>query len=371
MWLAQVVQAGCVVLIAAATSLHMGRIWLLLYIAAFGLGAAETVFGNAAQSILPNVVAPAQLEAANGRQYATQTITEQFAGPPLGSLLFAAAAPLQFWLDALSFVLSAFLISRVRLAPSAGTAKPAAGPIRHDIAEGLRWIARHRLIRTFALLLAATNMAGQLAMSTLVLFAVRELHVGARGYGVMLAGGAVGGVVGGLVARRVVARLGTRGAIIAASALGTASVLVVGLFIRNPYLMPVCTAASGLSRHGVECRDRLAAPADHPGPAARAGQQRVPARRLGFDADRRRAGRCDRGDVGAARAVAGGRRDPARSTGDPGRGAPRVSVRGRDRRAAHDRPGYRNLPEVVMIEGWSRSTTSGGWRCPCRVPRST
>ncbi len=243
MWLAQLVQAACVVLIAVVATFHIGHIWLL-YAAAFGLGAGETVFGNAAQSMLPNVVAPAQLEATNGRQYATETVTEQFAGPPIGGLLFAAAAAVPFWLDAVSFVFSAVLIARIRLVAALPRTGPDTGATRRsmwrDIAEGLRWVARHRLIRTLALLLAATNLAGQLAWSTMVLFAVRELHVGPHGYGFLLAASAVGGVAGGLAGRRAVARLGTRGAIIAGSAIGASAMLTVGLFARNPYVMALC-----------------------------------------------------------------------------------------------------------------------------------
>ncbi len=250
MWLAQGVQCVVVLGIALAALLGGGRIWLL-YAAAFALGVAETVFDNSAQSMLPRVVAKAQLETANGRQYATETVASSFLGPPVGSLLFAAAAPLPFWLDALSFAISALLIARIRLAPT--VAGPVAGAvpsrqsISRDIGEGLRWLAGHRLLRTLALLLAATNLAGQLANSTLVLFATRTLHVGTGWFGLLLAGSALGGVVGGLVSQRVVARLGTRRAILSASAVGALVSLTVGLFVRSPYLMALLLAVAGFS----------------------------------------------------------------------------------------------------------------------------
>src|ERR1700677_852590 len=61
-------------------------------VAAFGLGVGEVVFSNASQSVLPQLVRAEQLPEANGNQYAVQTIGQEFAGPPLGSLLFTAAA---------------------------------------------------------------------------------------------------------------------------------------------------------------------------------------------------------------------------------------------------------------------------------------
>jgi MFS family permease len=95
MWTAQLVQALAVVGVALAAVLPGGRIWML-YIASFALGSAQTIFGNAAQSVLPQIVLPSQLEKANGRQYAVETITDGFVGPPIGSLLFAASAALPF-----------------------------------------------------------------------------------------------------------------------------------------------------------------------------------------------------------------------------------------------------------------------------------
>ena len=284
MSIAQTVQAIAVGLAAIVAIIPDGRIWMI-YVTSFALGAAETVFSNAAQSMLPTVVATAHLEAANGRQYATETVTQQFIGPPLGSLLFAAALPatrsLPFWLDALSFAVSALLIARIRIAPTAASAPAdiaaaipadraavavfatggtgAAGgeptpsapsprsTMRHDIAEGLRWLVHHRLLRTLAILLAVTNMAGQIANSTFVLFATQQLHVGTRGFGVLLAASAIGGVVGGLASRRIVARLGTRRAIITGATIGAASAAVVGLLARDAYVMIACLAASAFS----------------------------------------------------------------------------------------------------------------------------
>jgi MFS family permease len=240
MWTAQLVQAVAVVSVALAAALPGGRIWML-YIASFALGSAETIFSNSAQAVLPNIVPPSQLEKANGRQYATETVTDMFAGPPIGSLLFAASAALPFWLDAISFVLSALLIMRVRVRNNAAEPAPRERrPMRHEIADGLRWLARHRLLRTLAVLLAITNMAGQVGMSTLVLFARNELHVSTRFYGVLLATSAIGGVLGGLSARRTVKRLGTRRAIVGASGVGALGTAMVAVFAHNPYVMAAC-----------------------------------------------------------------------------------------------------------------------------------
>ena len=56
----------------------------------------------------------------------------------------------------------------------------------------MRWLARHRLLRIVAVLLAVSNFCSQMGMATLVLFATQDLGVSTRGYGVLLGVSAVG-----------------------------------------------------------------------------------------------------------------------------------------------------------------------------------
>jgi MFS family permease len=74
--------------------------------------------------------------------------------------------------------------------------------------DGLRWLAGHRLLRTLALLTGVNTFCFQLGGVTLILLATQVLHLGPRGYGLLLAGAAVGSVLGGLVSARIVARTG-------------------------------------------------------------------------------------------------------------------------------------------------------------------
>ncbi|WIY00552.1 MFS transporter [Amycolatopsis mongoliensis] len=180
-----------------------------------------------AQAILPDLVARPLLPRANGRQQAVTTITEQFAGPPLGSLLFGVAAALPFALDAVSFALSAVLVAT--LPRRARGARP-----RSAVRDGLAWLLRHRLLRTLAILVGVNAFCGQLAAATLVLLATQVVHLDARGYGLLLGGAALGSVLGGLVNARIVAGIGARAALL------TALVVNVGAF-----------AGIGLSRDAV------------------------------------------------------------------------------------------------------------------------
>ncbi|MFI5589396.1 MFS transporter [Amycolatopsis sp. NPDC051758] len=221
MWRAQAVQAALVGVTAVLAA--CGGIGIpVLVVMAFGLGAGDVVFGTAAQAILPDLVAKPALPRANGRQQAITTITGQFAGPPLGSLLFGLAAALPFGLDAVSFALSAVVVAtlprRTRKVPE-----------RSAVKEGVAWLLRHRLLRTLAVLLGVNTFCGQLANTTLVLLATQVVHLSARGYGVLLAGAAAGSVLGGLVNARVVTRIGALPALVTALSANVVAFAGIGL----------------------------------------------------------------------------------------------------------------------------------------------
>lgn len=177
---------------------------VVLYIVAFLLGCAETIFDNSAQAMMPAVVRHEHLERANGRLYAAEIINNQFIGPPLGGFLFAAAAAVPFLLDSASFALSAVLIASMAGSFTAQRDPEAVKTtIRTDIAEGLRWLWNHRLIRTLAIMLGIWNGMSMAGFAIFVLFALEILGLDEVGFGVLLAASTVGSLIGSLAASRI------------------------------------------------------------------------------------------------------------------------------------------------------------------------
>jgi MFS family permease len=247
MWRAQAVQAAVVTIIAVLVVVHQASIEVL---AAGGLllGSAEVIFSNAAQSILPALVPPELLPKANGSQQVSLTVGESFLGPPAGSLLFAAAAVLPFGLDAASFAGSAALLARLpRTGDAAENAENAERPrIRAQVAEGLRWLARHRLLRVIAVLLGIYNFANQMGQAILVLLATQTLHVSIRGYGLLLAASAVGSVVGGLVNPILTRRIGMLPSLVLPALLTAAAFVGIGL-APGPVVVAALLACQGFA----------------------------------------------------------------------------------------------------------------------------
>jgi predicted MFS family arabinose efflux permease len=137
------------------------------------------------------------LERANGRLFASQAVALQFAGPPLGGLLFAVAVPAPFWVNALTFAIAALLVTCMR------TQRKERPALRPKVAEGLRWLVKHKALRTVTVVSATTNLCIAMTAATLVLFAQHRLGLTDAGFGALLATLACGGVAGGMLAERL------------------------------------------------------------------------------------------------------------------------------------------------------------------------
>ena len=198
--------------LAAAVLLDVDSI-LLLYVIGFGLGVAETVFDNASQAVLPALVHRDQLERANGRLFAGEIVTNQFLGPPLGGFLFGMAAAVPILFDAGTFAVSAALIATVggltvQRARGDGASRPR---MRTEIAEGLRWLRDHRLLRSLALLLGAMNFTATMVFAVFPLYAVGSesaLGLSGFGFGVLLTTSALGSTLASMLSARLVDRIG-------------------------------------------------------------------------------------------------------------------------------------------------------------------
>lgn len=243
MWRSQALQAVAAAVLAALLAAGEANIPAVAGIA-FVLGSAEVVFGNAATSTLPALVPAPLLPKANGNQYAVQIVGQLFLGPPLGSLLFAVAVALPFGLDAGTFALSAALLATL---PHRADFEPNTGEtLRRSIAEGLRWLAGNRLLRTLALLLGINNFCNQLGQATLVLLATQTLQVSDGGYGLLLSVAAIGGVIGGVVNARIARRIGALPALVGALSL-TCIVYVAAGFAPNAAVLGILLGLNGFA----------------------------------------------------------------------------------------------------------------------------
>jgi MFS family permease len=220
----------------------------LLYAVALLLGAGETLFDTSAQSLLPALVARDDLTRANSRLYAVELVANAFAGPTLGGLLAGVALALGFGVPAAAYLAGAGCLALV-----AGSFRPASGGpegstrLRQEIAEGVRFVWRHPVLRPLAVMLGVENMAFTAHGAVFVLFAVAPGPMGLSeaGFGLLSATMAAGALAGTWLAVPAERRLGRVGTLALSVVLSAAS-LVVPALTADPVLVGVSLALAGL-----------------------------------------------------------------------------------------------------------------------------
>lgn len=175
-----------------ADSLSVG----LVYAMAFLLGSAETFADNAASALVADLVPRDALGPANARLIGSMMVTNQLAGPPIGAALFGAGRATPFGAYVVCTAAAGVLFARTSPRAPVDESSRSRLSLRHEIAEGIRWLWHHPPVRILAITIALFNVTWGASIAVQVLYAQERLGVGDLGFGLFLAASAVGGVVG-------------------------------------------------------------------------------------------------------------------------------------------------------------------------------
>jgi MFS family permease len=240
-----------IVLAALATLAITGLLtfWeLVLLVALYGVGTA--FFTPPFEAIVPDIVPPGDLAAANSLDQFVRPIALRLAGPAIGgSLVAAVGTGTAFALDAASFAASAtaILFMRPPAHPRSEHVESSVGAVK----EGLRFV-RGRVWLWGTLLSAAIAYLAFMGPAEVLLpYVVKnELHASARDLGLVFAAGGVGAIGAALV-------MGQRGHprrdVTEMYVVWTVATLVVagyGLAIASWQLMIACLAFNALETWG-------------------------------------------------------------------------------------------------------------------------
>ena len=200
---AEALRALALTAILALIAFH----WLtlpLLALLGFVAVCGTVVYSVAAPALVPSLVGPQLLPAANARIELARTVA--FAsGPALGGVLVG-------WIGAAPAFGVAAALSGVAVVLLSGIFEPArdvAAP-RHplqDVREGVTFVLHHALLRPVFVTQFIFNTGSFLVLAVFVPYAVRHLSLSATGVGTTLAMYGVGMVVGALAATRVMKKL--------------------------------------------------------------------------------------------------------------------------------------------------------------------
>ena len=219
-------EAVLLLLIPALALLEVLRLGHLFAIA-FGLGIGKVLFEVAYQSYLPQLVRRDDLVQANSRLSASTSVAE-IGGPGLGGLLVSAVtAPIAVAVDAVSFLISAVALSRIRRPEPEPTPAEPRRRLRTEVAEGFRETFRNRYLLAFAGEAATYNVAWSAMNALLVLWAVRELGLSPATLGLLLSVGSVGALLGALLTERLARRIGLGRAMWTSAVVSNVGVLLI------------------------------------------------------------------------------------------------------------------------------------------------
>jgi MFS family permease len=238
MWIVDASRALIAGIFAALVLADLQTIPLLLVVG-FGLGLLAPFFDNASSAVVPDLVAGESLERANGYHQVSLILLANLIGPPLGAALFVLHHGLPLAIDAISFAVAAVLVWSMRRAVPA----PEPSLDRHlwrELKEGMSYLWRHKLLRSFCLLLLVVNAVGAGIVAILVLYVLEVLNLPEAGFGWLVAIYAVGGIGGAVFAPLLSKVVPIFASVIAAMFVSSVAVICFGLLSS---IVPVAIAA--------------------------------------------------------------------------------------------------------------------------------
>lgn len=214
-------------LAAAFGALTLGQLYAVMFL----VGVLTVFFAVGHQSYLPRLLPADELVAANAKLAANSSVAALAGASAGGYLVQLLTAPFVFVVDAVSFVWSGLWIRAIRHREP----PMARAPDRHlgrEIVEGVRYVARHPVLRPIALSTATTVLGQVGGMAVSVVFLVRDIGLSAGMIGLLGTVGLVGALLSSGVARRLTARVGQARALVG----GT---LLLGLaFLAQAFTTP-------------------------------------------------------------------------------------------------------------------------------------
>ena len=217
---------------------------LQLYVVGFLVGCLEVFFDVAYQSYLPAVVERDQLQEGNAKLELSSSASAVI-GPGLaGFLVEVFKAPFAMLFDALSYlgaVVLVWLIRRPETFEAPERFEDAKQPsMRTEAAEGLRYVLRHRYLRSIAACTGTLNLFGNIGGVVLLYYIVQELGITPGTVGLIFAIANLGVLVGALSAERVARRIGIGPTIVWSAFTNAFSLVIVAIAPKDdpvPFLV--------------------------------------------------------------------------------------------------------------------------------------
>jgi Major Facilitator Superfamily len=201
-----------------------------IYVVAAGVGAATSLFRITDGAFLPALVGIPYLAEGNAKLEATEA-TAEIAGPAAGGALIGLlGAPLAVLVDAATYLWSAVMLGSIRAPAGAAPPRPdgdGGGSLADDLRVGLGAVFGPPILRRLVLAEMALSVAGGTFMALYAIYCLRDLHLSATAFGVVISVGGIGSLAGAALSRRLPRSIGLGPTLIVLSAIATGGLFLI------------------------------------------------------------------------------------------------------------------------------------------------
>ncbi len=198
MIIADVVRAAVLVVMGVLATTGALEIWHMVALVLVYAG-GEAFFGPALGALVPDILEREQLVQASALEQLVRQACRRLIGPALGGLIVALVGPGDaFLIDAGTFLVSAAAIALIRTRSSGK--RTAGSTIRHEMADGLRYVAQRRWLWVTFLASSLAMLAFFGPVEVLLPYVVKnELDGGAGDFGLVIAADGAGAILASIV----------------------------------------------------------------------------------------------------------------------------------------------------------------------------
>ncbi|MFC8387786.1 MFS transporter [Streptomyces sp. NPDC057238] len=180
-----------------------------LYVTEFVVGALTVLFRVCNHHVYASVVAADRYVDGNALLSGSRSVAA-VAGPGTGgALVQALSAPFALLVDALTYLVSAVCLGRIRTREAPPAPRGAGG-----LTAGLRWVTANRAPGLLLAGISTLSLCHTFLMTLFVLYGATELGLAPGVLGVVVAMAGLGGLAGAYAAPRVVRRIGIGPAVV-------------------------------------------------------------------------------------------------------------------------------------------------------------
>lgn len=226
-------QATIIALIPFVISVQIWVVYLLLFVSTI----FSVIFQSTRMALLVDAANGADLDRVNSVDQSVK-IAGILAGMAAGGMLSALSFQWAFWVDALTFVISAICVSRAKAGYTPLKAGVVSGSAMKELVEGFRYIAGEPVLayNVFGFLLV--NFGAGMYNAILVVYAFSHLHVTNIGYTMLLVMQMAGLLVTGLGIPAILERF-SRGVTLAGGIVLLGLIFVILGFVES-YSVALC-----------------------------------------------------------------------------------------------------------------------------------